>query len=75
MRVVTDPSPRETALDKPAQKPEKEVTRSLGTIDVMAVVIGGIIGVGIFFTPGTVARDLPTPTWVLGIWILAVPSH
>lgn len=44
--------------------------RPLGPAHVAAVVIGAIIGVGIFFTPGTLARALPSPTWVLGIWIL-----
>lgn len=44
--------------------------RPLGTSHVAAVVIGAIIGVGIFFTPATLARAVPTSAWVLGVWVL-----
>jgi len=29
-----------------------------------------MVGVGIFFTPATLARAVPSSTWVLGIWVL-----
>src|SRR5262245_53510368 len=44
--------------------------RPLGTSHVAAVVIGAIVGVGIFFTPGTLARAVPSPAWALGVWAL-----
>ena len=44
--------------------------RPLGSSHVAAVVIGAIIGVGIFFTPATLARAVPSPGWVLGLWVL-----
>jgi APA family basic amino acid/polyamine antiporter len=44
--------------------------RPLGPSHVAAVVVGAIIGVGIFFTPATLARAVPSPTWVLGLWVL-----
>jgi APA family basic amino acid/polyamine antiporter len=44
--------------------------RPLGTAHVAAVVIGAIVGVGIFFTPATLARAVPTAGWVLGVWVL-----
>ncbi|MCC6554869.1 MAG: amino acid permease [Polyangiaceae bacterium] len=44
--------------------------RPLGPLHVAAVVIGAIIGVGIFFTPAALARALPSPAWVLGLWLL-----
>src|SRR5262245_20004440 len=34
------------------------------------MVVGGIIGSGIFFTPAEVARALPTGGWILGVWTL-----
>jgi APA family basic amino acid/polyamine antiporter len=43
--------------------------RPLGALDVAAVVVGAIVGVGIFFTPASVARALPSPAWVVGIWV------
>src|SRR5512147_755743 len=48
----------------------REAERPLGARHVAAVVIGAIIGVGIFFTPATLARSVPSPAWVLGIWVL-----
>ncbi len=44
--------------------------RPLGTSHVASVVIGAIIGVGIFFTPAGLARALPSPGWVLALWLL-----
>src|SRR5688500_9564300 len=45
-------------------------SRPLGLLHVAAVVVGAIVGVGIFFTPSSLARTLPGPSWVLGIWLL-----
>jgi APA family basic amino acid/polyamine antiporter len=42
--------------------------RPLGARHVAAIVVGAIIGVGIFFTPATLARIVPTSAWVLAIW-------
>jgi APA family basic amino acid/polyamine antiporter len=44
--------------------------RPLGAIHVAAVAVGAIVGVGIFFTPATLARAMPSPAWVLGLWML-----
>jgi APA family basic amino acid/polyamine antiporter len=44
--------------------------RPLGSIHVAAVAVGAMVGVGIFFTPATLARAVPSPVWVLGIWVL-----
>lgn len=44
--------------------------RPLGPLHVAAVVVGAIVGVGIFFTPASLARALPSPAWVIGIWVL-----
>lgn len=47
-----------------------DTARPLGTLHVAAIVVGAIVGVGIFFTPGSLARALPSPAWVLGVWLL-----
>ena len=44
--------------------------RPLGALHLAAIAVGAIVGVGIFFTPATVAHAVPTPGWVLGIWVL-----
>ena len=42
--------------------------RALGPFDATMVVIGGIIGSGVFINPYIVARHLDTPLLVLGAW-------
>ena len=42
--------------------------RALGPFDATMVVIGGIIGAGIFLSPGRVADRLDSPALVLGAW-------
>lgn len=43
--------------------------RALGPFDATMVVIGGIVGAGIFVTPYIVASRLDTPVLVLGAWV------
>jgi basic amino acid/polyamine antiporter, APA family len=42
--------------------------RALGPFDATMVVVGGIIGSGIFIVPSVVAQRLPTPGLVLAAW-------
>ncbi|MBC7897082.1 MAG: amino acid permease [Cytophagaceae bacterium] len=44
--------------------------RELGVGSAALLVVGGIIGSGIFFTPAEVARALPNGTWIMGVWAL-----
>ena len=43
--------------------------RALGPFDATMVVIGGIIGSGIFINPYIVAGRLDSPALVLGAWM------
>lgn len=47
-----------------------ELRRELGVVSAALLVVGGIIGSGIFFTPAEVARALPSGGWILGVWAL-----
>ncbi len=42
--------------------------REIGLLDATTIVISGIIGGGIFFTPATVAQHLPSGTWIIMAW-------
>ena len=44
--------------------------RELGLFTCILLVIGNIIGVGIFTTPGEIAHGLPTAGWVLAAWMI-----
>lgn len=48
-----------------------ELPRQLSLLDSIAIVIGVIIGGGIFLTPNLVARTLPSTEWILFSWIFA----
>lgn len=50
--------------------PSGGLRRELGLFTAALLVVGGIIGSGIFFTPGEVARALPTGGWILAVWAL-----
>ena len=49
----------------------RELSRRLGAWDAGAIVVGTIIGSGIFIVPGSIARALPAADWMLGIWVAA----
>jgi APA family basic amino acid/polyamine antiporter len=50
-------------------RPGVSLRRALGPFDATMVVIGGIVGAGIFITPFIVAERLSTPSLVLGAWV------
>lgn len=45
------------------------LVRALSLTDAVLLVIGGVIGSGIFITSSTVAAALPSPVFFLGIWV------
>ncbi len=49
---------------------QDSLRRELGLFSAALMVVGGIIGSGIFFTPAEVARALPAGPWLLGVWAL-----
>ncbi len=49
---------------------DARLTRELGLFSAALLVVGGIIGSGIFFTPAEVARALPGPGPILAVWIV-----
>lgn len=62
-----DPSAPST---QQSSKKRGELLRVLGVAFGLAVTIGGTIGMGILRTPGEVAKQLPTETLFIGVWIL-----
>ena len=43
--------------------------RQVGLFDATMIVMGGIVGAGIFINPYVVAQQLHTPVLILGVWI------
>ena len=46
-----------------------QLARRLGLFDATMIVMGGIIGSGIFMNPYVVARQVHTPALILGAWL------
>ena len=46
------------------------LARRLGPFDATMLVMGGIIGSGIFVNPAEVARHVDTPLLIIGVWVL-----
>ncbi|HSE42297.1 MAG TPA: amino acid permease, partial [Acidobacteriota bacterium] len=49
---------------------ETGLVRRLGLFDVTMIVMGGIIGSGIFMNPSVVAQHVKTPFLILAVWVL-----
>ena len=47
-----------------------DLARRLGVFDATMIVMGGIIGAGIFISPYVVARHVHTPVLILSVWAI-----
>jgi APA family basic amino acid/polyamine antiporter len=54
----------------PPPPTQPRLARRLGLFDATMIVMGGIIGSGIFINPYVVARQVNTPFLILGVWAL-----
>jgi basic amino acid/polyamine antiporter, APA family len=55
------------SVSKPVSRPG--LARKLGLFDATMLVMGGIVGSGIFINPYVVAQQVHTPALILGAWI------
>lgn len=46
-----------------------ELKRSLGLTSAISIVVGGVIGSGIFLKPLDIANSLPSTAWIFACWI------
>jgi len=52
------------------QAGQPRLARRLGLFDATMIVMGGIIGSGIFLNPAEVARQVGTPLLIVGVWLI-----
>ena len=50
---------------------QKDFTPTLGLITTIAIIVGGVIGSGIFKKPASMATQLGSPELLIGVWVLA----
>jgi APA family basic amino acid/polyamine antiporter len=48
-----------------------QLPRKLGLLDATLIVVGIVIGSGIFLLPNLIARNLPSGTAIIGVWVTA----
>jgi APA family basic amino acid/polyamine antiporter len=62
-----------TTINKPSPPPslDKEFKRGLGLLDSTMLVVGSMIGVGIFIVTASMARQVGSPGWLLVAWIIS----
>ena len=49
---------------------ENDLKRELGLFDAVMIVVGNVVGVGIFTTTGVLAQELPDARYILIIWVI-----
>lgn len=49
--------------------PQPELKRQIGIRTAIALVVGEVVGVGIFLTPAGMAKSLGSPLWLLIVWL------
>jgi APA family basic amino acid/polyamine antiporter len=57
-------------MEIPANVPQ-DLPRRLGLLDALSIVVGIVIGGGIFLVPNLVAQELKSATSILAVWIFA----
>ena len=61
----------ETSIPAPTRKITPGLLPSLGLFTTIMMVVGGVIGSGIFRKPGIMASQVGSPELLLGVWLLA----
>ena len=60
-------------LDAPTERSRRAagLSRGLGPLDATMIVVGSMIGSGIFLTPAETTRLVGSPGWLLAAWVIA----
>ncbi len=53
-----------------AESHPESLPRVLGLWDIVSIIVGGVIGSGIFIVPAAIATELASPVLFLGVWVV-----
>ena len=53
-----------------AERPAPQLVRGLGLFDATTIIVGSVIGSGIFVAPSIMAAYVQTPGLLLGLWVV-----
>jgi len=62
-------TPDPAAITEPTTEAAPHLLRRVGLFDATMIVMGGIVGAGIFINPYVVARQVHTPVLILAVWV------
>ncbi|MCX7975347.1 MAG: amino acid permease [Candidatus Aminicenantes bacterium] len=60
---------REEVLNSKPSVKSVDLPRVLGVWDVISIIVGGVIGSGIFIVPATVALNVGSPWLIIAVWL------
>ena len=63
-----------TSAARTSDEPSDASPRVIGALSSVTIVVGSMLGIGIFLTPPIVARELPSALPFFGIWFIAALS-
>ena len=52
-------------------RPARDLPRRLGVLDSTAIVVGIVIGSGIFVLPNVIARSVPSYAGIVAVWLIS----
>lgn len=68
MRSVTPVTASRAKISPSISTHEPHATLTL--LDAIAIIVGLVIGAGVFKTPSIVAQNVPSEAWVVGVWLV-----
>ena len=68
--VLTIPAASGSTTAEVNSATEHELRRDLRRPHVLAIVVGAIVGTGIYIRPASIAQFLGSPTLIIGIWLV-----
>lgn len=60
----------ETMTAKPTATGQRQLRRDLHRPQVLAIVVGSVVGTGIYIRPASIAQFLGSPALIIGVWIV-----
>lgn len=57
-------------VSEPELGADRELRRDLGGPQVLAIVVGAVVGSGIYIRPASIAQQVESPAWLMAVWIV-----
>jgi APA family basic amino acid/polyamine antiporter len=70
--IISEPTPRKVTVKSPTQAPGQgaSLVQGLGLFSATAIVVGSMIGSGIFIVPADISRNVGSPALLIAAWLI-----